>query len=214
MDYTCVEGPKQELFLCKPDTIQELGQPSNTPDACVLLKSAKPLPKEWETKTKTTCSHAMGSFETLEDAKAICNHKGSAGCGGVLDDNCGKSGARYSLCYGSGVRRQLEPGSNSAKPYNSLKAAVTSRDASHCVYTSPYVAKAAAKAPVKCDVKPQPEPVYWNTVKNKDCDTLGKTKYNSHAEAKAACEKAGSSCGGVMDYTCVEGPKQELFLCK
>merc|ERR1719265_2784729 len=159
----------------------------------------KPKGAQWGTKTKTTCSYGGDSYKTLDEAKAECSKAGSAGCGGVLDFTCGKSGVNYRLCHGSQGQRERRLG---------LRTAV-GPDTSHCVYTPPSNSVEKPKEPEK--------PKHaggWATVKNKDCDTLGKTKYNSHAEAKAACEKAGSSCGGVMDYNCVEGPKQELFLCK
>merc|ERR1719265_770858 len=136
----------------------------------------KPKGAQWGTKTKTTCSYGGDSYKTLDEAKAECSKAGSAGCGGVLDFTCGKSGVDYRLCHGSQGQRERRLG---------LRTAV-GPDASHCVYTPPSSSVEKPKQPEK------PKGAQWGT-KTKTTCSYGGDSYKTLDEAKAECSKAGSA---------------------
>merc|ERR1719265_2050251 len=216
MDSNCDKG-MEKIYLCKPNSVVEFDAPSNTPP-CVLLppgtklpekpkpKPTQPKPKptqpkqpekpakdsenapKWGTSKQTTCSYDMGSYKTLDEAKAACSKAGSGGCGGVLDTTCGQHGVKYTLCYGSAGKggRRLGPGGG-AQPYSSLRSG-TGSSAAHCVHTPPKF----FEKKLKMECKKQ----------GKEVETLEK--------AKEECRKS-DSCSGVVDMAC--GFQSRYFLC-
>merc|ERR1712178_212789 len=107
VDMAC--GFQSTYFLCDESGIVPFSSPGDAScvyenlvfrakNAAVKCDAKPKVAPKWGTSTKTTCSYDMGSYNTLDEAKAACSKAGSGACGGILDTNCGKSGVRYKLC--------------------------------------------------------------------------------------------------------------------
>merc|ERR1712048_63442 len=202
-DGSCEKGKgPAEYYMCIKGRVKLDDGPGNS-NQCVHVKASGGDDEDcecepWQTRAKHTCGFIAGKTWGNYD-EAIKKCEGAENCGGVWAGSCekGKGPAEYYMCIKGSVK--------------------LSGKSNECVHVYSDCASETAKPKVTPPkvTKPQDSEKSWAKMEKKECQYYGKVKYTSEDTAKAACLKAGSACGGVLDTKC--GGKKSptsFYLCK